>query len=72
MLLNLTDVLKFYSSASQTFLCRGPVTSSAEAGRPYEINIYFKEVEVDGAYVQRLNFRSILVLFSSRLGHLYS
>jgi len=34
-------------SVSQTFLCRGPVTSIAEAVRTFVIKFYFKKVEVD-------------------------
>ena len=35
------------ASASQTFLCRGPVTTNAEAAQPFVIKFYFKQVEVN-------------------------
>jgi len=44
--------------ASQTCLCREPVTSSAEAVRPFVLT--FKMVEVDGAYIQHLHFIHIV------------
>src|SRR6218665_1122074 len=36
------------TSAPQTFLCRGPVTSNPEAVWPLVIKFYFKKVEVYG------------------------
>src|SRR6218665_2050090 len=43
-------------SASQTFLCCGPETSSAEAVRPFAIKFHFKNIYVGGG----LNTTSLL------------
>src|SRR6218665_3592376 len=37
-----------YRSASQTFLCCGPATSSAEAARSLVIKFHFKKIGVGG------------------------
>lgn len=47
-------------SASQTFLCHAPVTSSAEIVRRFVIKFYFETFEVDVAYVHHLHFRRIV------------
>ena len=38
-----------YNSASQTFLCCGPTTSSADAARPFVTKVHVKKIDMGGA-----------------------
>src|SRR6218665_305435 len=62
-----------YTSASQTFLCCGPATSSAEAVRPFVIKFQFKKLDMGGAYIYTVSSADAFwFYFHPGLGHLFS
>ena len=61
-----------YISASQTLLCRGPVTSNAEAARPFAINFMLKRLKSMGDLYTMSPFQMVIGFISARIGHLFS